>query len=134
MDVCKCLVPSRHGGTLSSRQAASPLMRLLEVEERWEGSDHSQSVLPLNWGLTEPHRTFTCMVLKAMANDRRHLSLCHDEFRRPRSGLCRSDSISSKNNKRKIVKSKHCIIRRITCTLSTKNKNKICGSAFYSRF
>ncbi|GFW43713.1 hypothetical protein TNCV_4770621 [Trichonephila clavipes] len=28
------------------------------------------------------------MVLKA--NDRRHLALCHDEFRGPRSGLCRS--------------------------------------------
>ncbi|GFS74820.1 hypothetical protein TNCV_1395211 [Trichonephila clavipes] len=34
MDVCKCLVPSRHGGTLNSRQAASPLVRLGEREER----------------------------------------------------------------------------------------------------
>ncbi|GFW50339.1 hypothetical protein TNCV_4697541 [Trichonephila clavipes] len=31
------------------------------------------------------------MVLKATANDRRHLALCHDEFRGPRSGLCRSE-------------------------------------------
>ncbi|GFS53780.1 hypothetical protein TNCV_731601 [Trichonephila clavipes] len=30
------------------------------------------------------------MVLKAMANDRRHFALCHDQFRGPRSGLCRS--------------------------------------------
>ncbi|GFX90915.1 hypothetical protein TNCV_3167461 [Trichonephila clavipes] len=30
------------------------------------------------------------MVLKATDNDRRHLALCHDEFRGPRSGLCRS--------------------------------------------
>ncbi|GFT12727.1 HTH_Tnp_Tc3_2 domain-containing protein [Trichonephila clavipes] len=30
------------------------------------------------------------MVLKAVA-DRRHLALCHDEFRGPRSGLCRSE-------------------------------------------
>ncbi|GFX15751.1 uncharacterized protein TNCV_2132371 [Trichonephila clavipes] len=30
------------------------------------------------------------MVFKATANDRRHLALCHDEFRGPRSGLCRT--------------------------------------------
>ncbi|GFU05228.1 hypothetical protein TNCV_575471 [Trichonephila clavipes] len=32
----------------------------------------------------------TCIVPKATVNDRRHLALCHDEFRGPRSGLCRS--------------------------------------------
>ncbi|PRD27174.1 UNVERIFIED_CONTAM: hypothetical protein NCL1_36120 [Trichonephila clavipes] len=40
MNVCKCLVPSRHGGTLNSRQAASPLVKLVEGEERWEAPDH----------------------------------------------------------------------------------------------
>ncbi|GFW40320.1 uncharacterized protein TNCV_1018781 [Trichonephila clavipes] len=30
MDVCKCIVPSRHGGSLNSRRAASPLVRLME--------------------------------------------------------------------------------------------------------
>ncbi|GFU59231.1 hypothetical protein TNCV_4197601 [Trichonephila clavipes] len=44
----------------------------------WEASDHPQSVLPLNCGGTEPKRTVTCMVLKATANDRRHLALCHE--------------------------------------------------------
>ncbi|GFY33178.1 uncharacterized protein TNCV_1240291 [Trichonephila clavipes] len=39
MDVCKCIVPSRHGGTLNSRRAASPLVRLMEGEERWEAPD-----------------------------------------------------------------------------------------------
>ncbi|GFV31865.1 putative DD41D transposase [Trichonephila clavipes] len=39
------------------------------------------------------------MVLKATANDRRQLALCHDEFREPASGLCRSGGISN-NNKR----------------------------------
>ncbi|GFW85823.1 uncharacterized protein TNCV_854721 [Trichonephila clavipes] len=34
MDVCKCIVPLRHGGTLNSRPAASPLVRLVEGEER----------------------------------------------------------------------------------------------------
>ncbi|GFX11229.1 uncharacterized protein TNCV_1893701 [Trichonephila clavipes] len=52
MDVCKCIVPLRHGCTLNSRRAANPLVRL--VEERWEVSDPSQGVLPLNWGGTEP--------------------------------------------------------------------------------
>ncbi|GFV56527.1 hypothetical protein TNCV_2276651 [Trichonephila clavipes] len=37
------------------------------------------------------------MVLKAMANDRRHLAFCHDEFRGPRSDLCRSGGIGNNN-------------------------------------
>ncbi|GFW41612.1 uncharacterized protein TNCV_4035281 [Trichonephila clavipes] len=40
MDVCKCIVPSRNGGTLNSRQATSPLVRLAEGEERWQAPDH----------------------------------------------------------------------------------------------
>ncbi|GFV96733.1 transposable element Tcb1 transposase [Trichonephila clavipes] len=34
MDVCKCIMPLRHGGTLNSCQAASPLVRLVQGEER----------------------------------------------------------------------------------------------------
>ncbi|GFT11451.1 zinc finger protein [Trichonephila clavipes] len=90
MDVCKCIVPARHRGTLNNRRVASPLVRLVEGEDRWEASDHPQSVLPPNRGGIEPNRTVTCMELKATANNRRHLALCHDEFRGPRSGLCRS--------------------------------------------
>ncbi|GFX24240.1 uncharacterized protein TNCV_1366201 [Trichonephila clavipes] len=96
MDVCECIVPSRQGGTLNSHRTASPLVRLVEGEEMWEASDHSQSVLSLYWGGTEPNRNVTCMVLKATANDRRPLALCHDEFRGRRSGLSRSVTI--KNN------------------------------------
>ncbi|GFW62820.1 hypothetical protein TNCV_4451712 [Trichonephila clavipes] len=29
-DVCKCIVPSRLGGTLNSRRVANPLVRLVE--------------------------------------------------------------------------------------------------------
>ncbi|GFT77696.1 uncharacterized protein TNCV_4245641 [Trichonephila clavipes] len=94
MDVCKCIAPAWHGGTLNSPRAAIPLVRLVEVEERWELSDHFQSAIPLTWGGIEPNRTVTCMVLKAMANDRRHIALCHDEFR----GLCRSGGIGNNNN------------------------------------
>ncbi|GFX89196.1 uncharacterized protein TNCV_20921 [Trichonephila clavipes] len=50
MDVCKCIVPSRHGGTLNSRRAARLLVWLVEDEERWEASDHHQNFRPLNWG------------------------------------------------------------------------------------
>ncbi|GFU24490.1 hypothetical protein TNCV_2264501 [Trichonephila clavipes] len=39
MDACKFIVPSRYGGTLNSRRAASPLVRLVEGEERWEAFD-----------------------------------------------------------------------------------------------
>ncbi|GFV55298.1 uncharacterized protein TNCV_5010451 [Trichonephila clavipes] len=65
-------VPARHGSTLNSRRAASPLVRL--VEGRWETSDHPQSVLPLNWGGIEPKRTVTCMVLKATVKRQASLS------------------------------------------------------------
>ncbi|GFT84736.1 uncharacterized protein TNCV_2767421 [Trichonephila clavipes] len=71
MDVCKCIVPSGHGGPLNSHRAASPLVKLVEGEERSEVLDHLQGVLPQNWGGIEPNRIVTCMVLKAMANDRR---------------------------------------------------------------
>ncbi|GFV32764.1 uncharacterized protein TNCV_3312451 [Trichonephila clavipes] len=58
-------LPLRHGGTLNRRRATSPLVRLVEGEERWEALDH-----PKNWGGIELNRTFTCMLLKASDNDR----------------------------------------------------------------
>ncbi|GFX70596.1 cullin-4A [Trichonephila clavipes] len=62
MDICECIVPLRLGGTLNSRCAASPLVRL--GEERWEAPDHPQGVLFLNWVETELNRSVTCMVIK----------------------------------------------------------------------
>ncbi|GFW51027.1 hypothetical protein TNCV_3593091 [Trichonephila clavipes] len=41
MDVCKWIVPSWHGSTLNGRRVASPLVRVVEGEERWEVPDHS---------------------------------------------------------------------------------------------
>ncbi|GFW86866.1 uncharacterized protein TNCV_2810211 [Trichonephila clavipes] len=64
IDVCKYIGPSRHGGTLNSRRAASPLVRWVEGEERWDGPDHPQGVLSQNWGGNELKRTVNCMVLK----------------------------------------------------------------------
>ncbi|GFV15431.1 uncharacterized protein TNCV_4834571 [Trichonephila clavipes] len=69
MDVCKCIVPLQHGGTLTSRRATSPLLRLMEGDEMWEAPGNSQGFLPQNWGGTERNHTVTCMVLKAKANE-----------------------------------------------------------------
>ncbi|GFY25414.1 hypothetical protein TNCV_2485341 [Trichonephila clavipes] len=55
MDVCKCIVPSRHGDILNSRRTASPLVTLVTGDER----------------------------LRPTTSVR--LATCHDEFRRPRS-------------------------------------------------
>ncbi|GFT13235.1 hypothetical protein TNCV_4076931 [Trichonephila clavipes] len=49
----------------------------------------------LGWKRTKS--TVTCLMLKATADDRRHLALCHDEFRWPRYGLCRPGGISNHN-------------------------------------
>ncbi|GFT48474.1 uncharacterized protein TNCV_3822591 [Trichonephila clavipes] len=70
-DVRKCIVPLRHGDTLNSRRATSPLVKLVEGEERWEAPGHPQVFIPLNWGGTEQNCTVTCFVLTAKADDRR---------------------------------------------------------------
>ncbi|GFU78566.1 uncharacterized protein TNCV_2301781 [Trichonephila clavipes] len=81
MNVCKCIVPSWHTGTLNSRRAASPLVRLMEGEERWKAPDHPQGALSQNRGGTEQNRTVTRMMLKAKANDKRkNLALRRYEF------------------------------------------------------
>ncbi|GFV58163.1 hypothetical protein TNCV_687701 [Trichonephila clavipes] len=61
-------VKFQHGGTLNSRRAASPLVRLADGEERREALD-PQDVFSLNWDGIELNRTVTCIVLKATAND-----------------------------------------------------------------
>ncbi|GFU66491.1 hypothetical protein TNCV_3807341 [Trichonephila clavipes] len=46
-------------------RVTSPLVWLVEGEERWETPGHPHGFPPLNWGRTEPNRSVTCMVLKA---------------------------------------------------------------------
>ncbi|GFU52713.1 uncharacterized protein TNCV_2454261 [Trichonephila clavipes] len=89
MDVCKCTVPSRQGGTLNNRRAACPLFRLVEREEKWEDSGHLQDVLPQNW--VEPNLK---LMSPAWSTALRltigvHPALCRDEFREPRSDIVR---------------------------------------------
>ncbi|GFT92701.1 hypothetical protein TNCV_3076861 [Trichonephila clavipes] len=76
-DVCKCIVPSRQGGSLNSRRSASPLVRLVEGEERW------CSLSKLGWK-NGAKSTVACMELKAKGNGRlSNLVLSRDEFRGP---------------------------------------------------
>ncbi|GFT30458.1 uncharacterized protein TNCV_2377461 [Trichonephila clavipes] len=67
----KRIVPSRHGSTLNSHLAASPLLRLVEKKVKYEAPNHPQRLLPQNWGGTEKNRIVTYMVLNAKHNDRR---------------------------------------------------------------
>ncbi|GFW73770.1 uncharacterized protein TNCV_1542241 [Trichonephila clavipes] len=62
MDVCKYVVTSRYRGTLNSRRAAGPLVRLVEGEERSEPPDHPRVFSLKIWGETEQNRHITCMV------------------------------------------------------------------------
>ncbi|GFV92502.1 hypothetical protein TNCV_1744071 [Trichonephila clavipes] len=78
---------------LSPSRAPSPWFNTGPVGPRLKGmSNYSKSLrtiipqlpqvlLPQNWGEIELNRSVTCMVLKATTIDRRHLALCHDEFR-----------------------------------------------------
>ncbi|GFW77194.1 hypothetical protein TNCV_2726241 [Trichonephila clavipes] len=58
MDVCKCIVPSRHAGNQNSCRAASSLVRLVEGEEIWETPELSQRVLSqkLGWNRAKSYR------------------------------------------------------------------------------
>ncbi|GFV17136.1 hypothetical protein TNCV_3632991 [Trichonephila clavipes] len=64
-------------------RAASPLVRLVEKEGRWEVLTTPRVFSPQNRGETELNHSVTSMVLKATANNRCQLALCHDEFRGP---------------------------------------------------
>ncbi|GFW60596.1 hypothetical protein TNCV_569421 [Trichonephila clavipes] len=68
MGVFKCIVFSRHRGTLNIRRAASPLVRLVERVMRWEASAPQGVFVKIQDG-TEPNRTVTGMMLKPTAND-----------------------------------------------------------------
>ncbi|GFU82845.1 hypothetical protein TNCV_266421 [Trichonephila clavipes] len=65
----KCIVLLRLGDTLNSRRAASPLVRLIEGDDKWEAPDHPQGFLRLNCGGTERNRTVTCMSCFSKGND-----------------------------------------------------------------
>ncbi|GFU88135.1 hypothetical protein TNCV_1337041 [Trichonephila clavipes] len=71
MDVSKGILPLRQGGTLSSRQATSPLLRLKEGEDRWKSLDYPSVFSFKIW--MEPIKILLSSVCcsKNTANDRR---------------------------------------------------------------
>ncbi|GFS77386.1 hypothetical protein TNCV_4566201 [Trichonephila clavipes] len=84
MDVCKCIVPSRHGSTLNSRRAASSLVRLMEKEEKWEASLTTPKVLSLK--IREESSQIvvsSAMRSKLWLITVVYVALCRDEFRGP---------------------------------------------------
>ncbi|GFW56250.1 uncharacterized protein TNCV_1877701 [Trichonephila clavipes] len=90
MDVCKCIVPLRHGDTLNSRPAASPRVWLEEGEERWETPGHPRvfslyiEVEPNKIVLSPPW----CSKLR-LTTGVKILALSRDEFRGPPSDFVR---------------------------------------------
>ncbi|GFT17886.1 uncharacterized protein TNCV_4910591 [Trichonephila clavipes] len=83
MDVCKCIAPLRHVGTLNKHRLVPQVLSFVLFGGRGrEVGGHLP--LPQNWGGMEKNRTVTCMVLKAKPKDRRKiLTLSHNEFRGP---------------------------------------------------
>ncbi|GFX26537.1 hypothetical protein TNCV_4535491 [Trichonephila clavipes] len=84
MDVCKLILPLQDGGTLNSRRAASPLVKL---EEKWVAPT-TPRVSSLRVGV-EPSQ----IVLSAAWNSKLwlttgvKLTFCRDEFRGPPSDI-----------------------------------------------
>ncbi|GFV03543.1 uncharacterized protein TNCV_5060841 [Trichonephila clavipes] len=75
------MVPSGQGDTQNSRRSASPLLRLVEEEVRWEVPDHLSVFFLKIGGGTEKKRAVTCMVLKAKTSNKcKNLELRRDEF------------------------------------------------------
>ncbi|GFW92430.1 hypothetical protein TNCV_4920591 [Trichonephila clavipes] len=56
-------------GALNCRRTASLYVKLVEWEEKWNASEHPQSVLPQNWCGTMTNRTVTCRALKKATNN-----------------------------------------------------------------
>ncbi|GFV50937.1 hypothetical protein TNCV_301981 [Trichonephila clavipes] len=81
MGVCKYIVPLRHGGTLNSRRASSPLVRLGEREVRWKAPNPPQgcSSSKLGWNRTKSYcHLYGAQGLRLTTGV--HLAPCHDEF------------------------------------------------------
>ncbi|GFT57878.1 uncharacterized protein TNCV_4865861 [Trichonephila clavipes] len=96
MDVCKCIVPARHGGTLNSRRAANPLGRLVARDERWETLDPLCTVFSLKIGV-EPSSILTSSVWCSRLRPKTgvHVAHYHDEFRGPRSDYVRQVALTT---------------------------------------
>ncbi|GFY03698.1 uncharacterized protein TNCV_3666091 [Trichonephila clavipes] len=79
-----------YGGTINKRRAASPLLRLVEVEEWWKAPDDPQVTSRLGW--KQANCTATFMVLKATLH--RGLVAAVAEWYRYRNMACLVTSLS----------------------------------------
>ncbi|GFV44369.1 hypothetical protein TNCV_998931 [Trichonephila clavipes] len=96
MVVCKCIALLLHGVTLNSRRAASPLVKLVEREERWESPYHPR-VFSFKIGVElGQNHTVWCSKLRLTAGV--HLDLCRNEFRGSRSDTVRQMALATTNN------------------------------------
>ncbi|GFU86479.1 hypothetical protein TNCV_1418311 [Trichonephila clavipes] len=73
LDVCKCIVPLRHGGTLNSRRAASPLVWLVE-EEKSRLDYNIILIIYVVRAATAKARLFWTILLSARMSDDTHLA------------------------------------------------------------
>ncbi|GFV26394.1 hypothetical protein TNCV_5087071 [Trichonephila clavipes] len=89
MDMCKYIVPVRHGVTLNSHQTTSPLVRLVEVEDRKEVPGNLQRFTPQNWGGTEPNHSISCWCSELRLTTGVYRSLRRNDFRGPRCDTVR---------------------------------------------
>ncbi|GFY22000.1 uncharacterized protein TNCV_3296441 [Trichonephila clavipes] len=77
-------------GTLFSRRAADPLVKLVEGKEKWEVNDYPPRSFSLKIGV-EPSQIILSPVWysKPMLMTGKHLAICREEFREPRSATVR---------------------------------------------
>ncbi|GFV34112.1 hypothetical protein TNCV_3630771 [Trichonephila clavipes] len=95
MDVWNCIVPT----TRHSNRVPSPLVRLVEGEEKWEAPNNPQDVLSHNWGGTKRQIVQSpvwCLRLRLTRGE--FLNPCRNEFRGPSSGIIRTGGISNNSN------------------------------------
>ncbi|GFY03262.1 hypothetical protein TNCV_1172221 [Trichonephila clavipes] len=86
MDICKCIVFSWHGGTPNNRRAASPLMRLVAGDERWEAPDLPPVCSPSKFGWNRA-KPYGHLLSRLRPTTGVHLALCHGEYHGPRSRI-----------------------------------------------
>ncbi|GFV49841.1 uncharacterized protein TNCV_1391231 [Trichonephila clavipes] len=95
-------VPSRHGGPLNSRRAASPLVKLVAGGERREARDPFPGCSPQSWSGTELNRTLTLWCSRSQPTSDVHLAPCH-EFRGPPSDYVRQVALATTTTTKSVV-------------------------------
>ncbi|GFX22982.1 hypothetical protein TNCV_2086901 [Trichonephila clavipes] len=124
MDVCKCIVSSRHEDTLNTRRAASPLVWLVEEEERWQAFGHSEG-FSTKQGSSEISSTSTTHMLSPHPI----FSRCHSRIRPPPFIRRFHAQITSGSPLRQ-----HAVDNYVMCALDESNEKKSLFGAINQRF